>query len=153
MRHHIMCSTTCGTSSGTKSQWCYIPIDIWPPTFFPFPFKPPLQSFESSFFFICLDPLNPFSHTRWLDWYTMMESSSSTSYPTLVSSPTNIWTIHDVILDSPVWKSNIIHLEEQIDQFEKWVDGFTKALKQFIDAVISKVSLLWHIQQCKHRFL
>lgn len=70
----------------------------------------------------------------------MMESSSS-SYPTLVSSPTNIWTIHDVILDSPVWKSNIIHLEEQIDQFEKWVDGFTKALKQFIDAVISKVSL------------
>lgn len=71
----------------------------------------------------------------------MMESSSSTSFPpTLVSSPTNIWTIHDVILDSPVWKSNIIHLEEQIDQFEKWVDGFTKALKQFIDAVISKVS-------------
>ena len=70
----------------------------------------------------------------------MMETSSS-SFPTLVSSPTNIWTLHDVILDSPVWKSNIIHLEEQIDQFEKWVDGFTKALKQFIDAVISKVFL------------
>ncbi|KAI9491484.1 hypothetical protein BDB00DRAFT_483753 [Zychaea mexicana] len=54
----------------------------------------------------------------------------------LVSLPTNVWTIHDVIVDSPVWKSNILHLEEQIDHFEKWVEGFMKALKQYIDAVI-----------------
>ncbi|KAI8141299.1 hypothetical protein BJV82DRAFT_670923 [Fennellomyces sp. T-0311] len=54
----------------------------------------------------------------------------------LVSLPTNAWSIQDVILDSPVWKSNILHLEEQIDHFEKWVEGFMKSLKQYVDAVI-----------------
>lgn len=56
---------------------------------------------------------------------------------TLVSLPTNLWTIHDVLLGSPVWKANILHLEEQIDHFEKWVDGFTRALKQYVDAIVS----------------
>ena len=56
----------------------------------------------------------------------------------LISFPTNLWTIQDVLIDSPVWKSNILHLEEQIDHFEKWVEGLMKSLKQYIDAVISK---------------
>ena len=38
----------------------------------------------------------------------------------LVSFPPNLWTIQDVLIDSPVWKSNILHLEEQNDHFEKW---------------------------------
>ncbi|KAI9322134.1 hypothetical protein BX666DRAFT_577133 [Dichotomocladium elegans] len=66
---------------------------------------------------------------------------------TLVSSPTNVWTLHDVILDSPVWKSNLAHLEEQIDHFEKWVEGFTRALKQFVDAVIKYNTQTGHL--CK----
>lgn len=57
--------------------------------------------------------------------------------PALISSPTHVWTPKDVILDSPVWRANIIHLEEQIEHFERWVDGFTKSLKQYIDAVKS----------------
>ncbi|KAI9265211.1 hypothetical protein BDA99DRAFT_604465 [Phascolomyces articulosus] len=65
----------------------------------------------------------------------------------LISFPTNIWTIHDVIIDTPVWKSNILHLEEQIDHFEKWVEGFMKALKQYIDAVIKYNAQTSHL--CK----
>lgn len=59
--------------------------------------------------------------------------------PALISSPTHVWTPSDVFLDSPVWRANIIHLEEQIDHFERWVEGFTKSLKQFIDVVKSKL--------------
>ncbi|KAI8643269.1 hypothetical protein BD408DRAFT_431652 [Parasitella parasitica] len=55
--------------------------------------------------------------------------------PSLVSSPTNILTIQDVVLDSPVWRANVLHLEEQIEQFEKWIDGFTRALKNYIEAI------------------
>ncbi|KAL9552880.1 hypothetical protein MBANPS3_003554 [Mucor bainieri] len=55
--------------------------------------------------------------------------------PFLVSSPTNILTLQDVILDSPVWRANVLHLDEQIDQFEKWIDGFTRALKNYIEAI------------------
>ncbi|GAN05638.1 hypothetical protein MAM1_0097d05110 [Mucor ambiguus] len=59
----------------------------------------------------------------------------SEQVPLLVSSPTNILTLQDVILDSPVWRANVLHLEEQIDQFEKWIDGFTRALKNYIEAI------------------
>lgn len=62
----------------------------------------------------------------------------SEQVPFLVSSPTNILTLQDVILDSPVWRANVLHLEEQIDQFEKWIDGFTRALKSYIEAIHSK---------------
>lgn len=57
----------------------------------------------------------------------------------LVSSPPNILTIRDVVLDSPVWRANVLHLEDQIDQFEKWIDGFIRALKSYIEATISNV--------------
>lgn len=57
---------------------------------------------------------------------------------TLLAYPTNTFTIQDVILDSPVWRANVIHLEEQIDQFEKWIDSFIRALKSYIEAINSK---------------
>ncbi|KAI8364665.1 uncharacterized protein BYT42DRAFT_589984 [Radiomyces spectabilis] len=56
--------------------------------------------------------------------------------PSLVATPTHLLTLHDVVLDSPVWRSNIQHLEEQIDHCEKWLEAFIRALKQYIDAVI-----------------
>ncbi|KAI8053146.1 uncharacterized protein B0P05DRAFT_433831, partial [Gilbertella persicaria] len=55
----------------------------------------------------------------------------------LVSSSTNILTIQDVVLDSPVWRANVLHLQDQIDIFEKWIDGFIKALKSYIETMIS----------------
>lgn len=56
----------------------------------------------------------------------------------LVSLPTNVFTIQDVVLDSPVWRANMTHLEDQIDQYEKWLDGFIRALKTYIESVTSK---------------
>lgn len=58
---------------------------------------------------------------------------------TLYSLPTNTFTIQDVILDTPVWRSNVIHLEEQIEHFEKWIDGFIRALKSYIEVINSKL--------------
>lgn len=66
-------------------------------------------------------------------------SQVSQEVPFLVSSSTNILTIQDVVLDSPVWRANVLHLEDQIDQFEKWIDGFIRSLKSYIDAFISKI--------------
>ncbi|KAG2233388.1 hypothetical protein INT48_000391 [Thamnidium elegans] len=68
----------------------------------------------------------------------------------LISSPTNILTIQDVVLDSPVWRANVLHLEDQIDQFEKWIDGFIRALKNYIDALIKHNNLATTL--CKRTF-
>lgn len=57
--------------------------------------------------------------------------------PFLISLPTNILTIQDVVLDSPVWRANVLHLEDQIDQFEKWINDFIRALKNYIEAIHS----------------
>lgn len=56
----------------------------------------------------------------------------------LVSLPTHIFTLQDIVLDSPVWRTNMIHLEDQIDQYEKWLDGFIRYLKSYIESIISK---------------
>ncbi|KAI8342234.1 hypothetical protein BD560DRAFT_359388 [Blakeslea trispora] len=56
--------------------------------------------------------------------------------PSLVSSSTNTLTIQDVVLDSPVWRSNLLHLQDQVDLFEKWVEGFMKALKSYIESIV-----------------
>ncbi|KAI8367898.1 hypothetical protein EDC96DRAFT_421536, partial [Choanephora cucurbitarum] len=55
----------------------------------------------------------------------------------LVSSSTNTLTIQDVVLDSPVWRSNLLHLQDQVDLFEKWVEGFMKALRSYIESIVS----------------
>ncbi|KAG0186221.1 SNF1-interacting protein [Apophysomyces sp. BC1034] len=64
-----------------------------------------------------------------------MSTQLTTELPCLVSSPTNTLTLQDVVLDSPVWRANIQHLEEQVDHFEKWVDSLTRSLRQYIDIV------------------
>ncbi|EIE92406.1 hypothetical protein RO3G_16928 [Rhizopus delemar RA 99-880] len=55
----------------------------------------------------------------------------------LVSLPTHIFTLQDIVLDSPVWRTNMIHLEDQIDQYEKWLDGFIRYLKSYIESIIN----------------
>ncbi|CAO3668979.1 unnamed protein product [Rhizopus stolonifer] len=64
----------------------------------------------------------------------------------LVSLPTQLITLQDIIVDSPVWRANAILLEDQIDQYEKWLDGFIRALKSYIEAM-STANL------CKRTFL
>jgi hypothetical protein len=73
------------------------------------------------------------------DMPQQQEAQSREEVAFLISSPTNILTVQDVILDSPVWRANVLHLEDQIDHFEKWIDGFIRALKNYIEATISKV--------------
>lgn len=57
----------------------------------------------------------------------------------LVSLPTQLITLQDIIVDSPVWRANAVLLEDQIDQYEKWLDGFIRALKSYIEAMSSKI--------------
>jgi hypothetical protein len=59
--------------------------------------------------------------------------------PTLVSHPINLLTLQDVILDSPAYRSNIDQVAEQADLFEKWLEGFVRVLKQYIDSLSSKL--------------
>ncbi|KAI8082929.1 uncharacterized protein BX664DRAFT_186199 [Halteromyces radiatus] len=62
-------------------------------------------------------------------------TSIITNRPPLISYPTHILTLQDVIVDSPVFRSNVQHLEDQVDLFEKWLEGFIRVLKSYIDAL------------------
>ncbi|ORX60370.1 hypothetical protein DM01DRAFT_1300121 [Hesseltinella vesiculosa] len=59
--------------------------------------------------------------------------------PYIVSCPTKLMTLQDIILDTPVWRANVIHVEEQIDAFEKWLDTFVRTLRYYLEA-LSKVN-------------
>jgi hypothetical protein len=59
----------------------------------------------------------------------------------LVSTALNLLTIQDVLLDSPTWRAYISHKLDQTDQFEKWIDGFLRALKTYIDSCKSKYKI------------
>ncbi|KAG0743102.1 hypothetical protein G6F62_005737 [Rhizopus arrhizus] len=69
----------------------------------------------------------------------------------LVSLPTHIFTLQDIVLDSPVWRTNMIHLEDQIDQYEKWLDGFIRYLKSYIESMIKCQQQANNL--CKRTFL
>ncbi|KAI9019344.1 hypothetical protein CLU79DRAFT_758381 [Phycomyces nitens] len=62
-------------------------------------------------------------------------AQSTRELPSLVASPTNTLTLQDVVLDSPVWRANVIHLEDQMEQFSKWIDRFIRMLKQYIESI------------------
>ncbi|KAI8069220.1 hypothetical protein BC940DRAFT_298190 [Gongronella butleri] len=68
-----------------------------------------------------------------------MSSSHELLLPYIVSCPTKLLTLQDIVLDTPVWRANVIHVEDQIDTFEKWLDGFVRTLRSYLDA-LSKVN-------------
>ncbi|KAI9468461.1 MAG: hypothetical protein EXX96DRAFT_513009 [Benjaminiella poitrasii] len=72
---------------------------------------------------------------------SFIEEKNDTIIPHLGTCPTRILTIQDVLLDTPVWRTNKIRLEDQLDSFEKWTDGFIPALKNYID-IIQKFNAL-----------
>jgi hypothetical protein len=57
--------------------------------------------------------------------------------PQLISFPLNVLTLQDVILDSPIFRSNLDQVAEQSDLFEKWLEGFVRGLKQLLDSLSS----------------
>ncbi|KAI8332136.1 hypothetical protein BC941DRAFT_474549 [Chlamydoabsidia padenii] len=67
--------------------------------------------------------------------------------PQLISFPPNVLTLQDVILDSPAFRSNLEQVAEQSDHFERWLEGFVRGLKQFLDS-LSKTNT-YTSQLCK----
>ncbi|KAI9268822.1 hypothetical protein BDA99DRAFT_546152 [Phascolomyces articulosus] len=51
---------------------------------------------------------------------------TSHSQPTLV-------TLHDAVTDSPVYRANVLHFDEQLDLLDKWLDQLSKHLKLYTD--------------------
>lgn len=47
-------------------------------------------------------------------------------------------TLHDAITDSPVYRANVLHFDEQIDLLEKWLDQMSKHLKQYTEKLNSE---------------
>ncbi|KAG9285079.1 hypothetical protein G9A89_009890 [Geosiphon pyriformis] len=50
-------------------------------------------------------------------------------------TPANLH-LSEAILDSPTFRANVRHFEEQVDYFEKWLDGLWKSLKNYVDEMI-----------------
>ncbi|KAI9253585.1 hypothetical protein BY458DRAFT_462474 [Sporodiniella umbellata] len=69
----------------------------------------------------------------------------------LISLPTKVITLYDIVSDSPAWRANAILMEEQIDQYEKWIDCFTKSLKSYLDNIAKSQILAMSL--CKASFL
>ncbi|KAG0170006.1 SNF1-interacting protein [Apophysomyces sp. BC1015] len=57
----------------------------------------------------------------------------SNSQPTLI-------TLQDAITDSPVYRANVLHFDEQLDLLEKWLDTLSKHLKLYCEK-LSKFNL------------
>lgn len=103
-----------------------------------------------------ISPFHPFSliHSLQLVFVPLTLPLMTTTQierppPTLVSYPINILTLQDVILDSPAFRSNVDQVAEQADLFEKWLEGFVRVLKQYIDSLSSKWDTKVHDPQKK----
>ncbi|KAL0085799.1 hypothetical protein F4703DRAFT_1560711 [Phycomyces blakesleeanus] len=59
--------------------------------------------------------------------------SQHTNQPTLL-------TLHDAITDSPVYRTNVHHYDEQLDHLEKWLDSLSRHLKLYTEK-INKLNL------------
>ncbi|KAL0086491.1 hypothetical protein J3Q64DRAFT_1639316 [Phycomyces blakesleeanus] len=56
--------------------------------------------------------------------------SQHTNQPTLL-------TLHDAITDSPVYRTNVHHYDEQLDHLEKWLDSLSRHLKLYTEKINS----------------
>lgn len=48
-------------------------------------------------------------------------------------------TFRETIHDTPNFRANVRKFEEQLDHFEKWLDGISKALRLYIEESMSKL--------------
>jgi hypothetical protein len=56
----------------------------------------------------------------------------------LISASASMLTIQDAVLDSPIYRANVAHIEDQVDQIQLWLEGLTKQLRLYIDELNSK---------------
>lgn len=56
--------------------------------------------------------------------------SQSSPFPTLI-------TVHDAVTDSPIYRTNVVHWDEQLDLFEKWLSALSTHMKHYIEKLNS----------------
>jgi hypothetical protein len=52
-------------------------------------------------------------------------------------------TIQDAVLDSPIFRANVTHIEDQVDQIQLWLEGLTKQLRLYLDELNSRFYLVY----------
>lgn len=60
--------------------------------------------------------------------------SQSSPFPTLI-------TVHDAITDSPIYRTNVVHWDEQLDLFEKWLSALSTHMKHYIEKLNSMLQI------------
>jgi hypothetical protein len=76
---------------------------------------------------------NPIQHLVFLSSMTSMQQADA-----LISASASMLTIQDAVLDSPIYRANIAHIEDQVDQIQLWLEGLTKQLRLYLDELNSK---------------
>ncbi|KAI9260525.1 hypothetical protein BDA99DRAFT_560606 [Phascolomyces articulosus] len=56
----------------------------------------------------------------------MHSANHSSPFPTLI-------TVHDAITDSPIYRANVVHWDEQLDLFDKWLATLSNQCKQYLE--------------------
>jgi hypothetical protein len=57
----------------------------------------------------------------------------------LISASASMLTIQDAVLDSPIFRANITHIEDQVDHIQLWLEGLTKQLRLYLDELNSRL--------------
>lgn len=60
-------------------------------------------------------------------------------------------TLHDAVTDSPVYRANALHFDEQVELLEKWLDSLSKHLRQYTEKLNSNYEI--QFQMAKIVFL
>ncbi|KAI9321203.1 hypothetical protein BX666DRAFT_2023358 [Dichotomocladium elegans] len=55
-----------------------------------------------------------------------MATNQSSPFPTLI-------TVHDAVTDSPIFRANVVHWDEQLDLFEKWLLALSTHIKHYTE--------------------
>ncbi|KAI9486206.1 MAG: hypothetical protein EXX96DRAFT_475495 [Benjaminiella poitrasii] len=50
-----------------------------------------------------------------------------------------MFTLYDAVTDSPVFRTNMTHYDQQLDQLEHWLDSFSRQLKQYAEKLKSSI--------------
>ncbi|KAI8139083.1 hypothetical protein BJV82DRAFT_628160 [Fennellomyces sp. T-0311] len=56
----------------------------------------------------------------------MLSANQSSPFPTLI-------TAHDAVTDSPIYRANVVHWDEQLDLFDKWLATLSSQFKQYLE--------------------
>jgi hypothetical protein len=70
-----------------------------------------------------------------------MEKKANTIQP--------IFTLYDAITDSPVFRTNVIRYDQQLEHLEHWLDSFSRQLKLYTEKLNSRyqdIIVIFYIQ-------